>query len=48
LQFAYGLNDPIDPLQKAANTLSLLEGAMMVSKALSDDQFFDQATNCLQ
>jgi TetR/AcrR family transcriptional repressor of nem operon len=47
LQVAYKLNDPIDVERKAASTLSLLEGAMMVSKALGDNCFFDQATNGL-
>ena len=44
LQEAHKLHDPIDVVQKAAHTLSLLEGAMMVSKALDDYKFFDQAT----
>lgn len=48
LQVAHQLNDPSDVEQKAANTLSLLEGAMMVSKALGDNRFFDQATNGLR
>ena len=47
LQAAYKLNDAINVEQKAANTLSLLEGAMMVSKALGDNQFFDQAIDGL-
>jgi TetR/AcrR family transcriptional repressor of nem operon len=48
LQLAYKLNNPSDYQQKAANALSLLEGAMMVSNAVGDDHFFDQATNCLK
>jgi len=48
LQVAHQLNDPSDVEQKAANTLSLLEGAMMVSKALGDNRFFDQATDGLR
>ncbi len=48
LQVAHKLNDPIDVEQKAANTLSLLEGAMMVSKAVGDNHFFDQATSWLE
>jgi|TARA_R110000868_G_scaffold372107_3_gene635933 TetR/AcrR family transcriptional repressor of nem operon len=47
LQVAHKLNDPIDFEQKAANTMSLLEGAMMVSKAVGDNHFFEQATNWL-
>lgn len=47
LQVAHKLNNTIDIEQKAANTLSLLEGAMMVSKALDDNQFFDQAIDGL-
>jgi len=47
LQLAHKLNDPTDFEQKAANTLSLLEGAMMVSKAVGDNNFFEQATNWL-
>ena len=48
LQVVYQLNDPINVEQKAANTLSVLEGAMMVSKALGDNDFFDQATHKLK
>jgi TetR/AcrR family transcriptional repressor of nem operon len=48
LQVAHKLNSPIDVEQKAASTLSLLEGAMMVSKALGDNRFFEQATNSLK
>ena len=47
LQVAHKLDDPIGVEAKAANTLSLLEGAMMVSKALGDNHFFDQATDGL-
>jgi TetR/AcrR family transcriptional repressor of nem operon len=42
------LNDPVDVVQNAACTLSLLEGAMMVSKTLGDNHFFDQATHSVK
>jgi TetR/AcrR family transcriptional repressor of nem operon len=48
LQLAYKLTGVPDYQDKAANALSLLEGAIMVSKAVGDNQFFDQATNCLR
>jgi TetR/AcrR family transcriptional repressor of nem operon len=47
LQIAHKLDDVNDVEQKAAKTLSLLEGAMMISKALGDNHFFDQASNSL-
>jgi len=48
LKIAHKSGGSINVEQKAANTLSLLEGAMMVSKALGDNHFFDQAIDSLK
>jgi TetR/AcrR family transcriptional repressor of nem operon len=47
LQIAHKINDPVNVEQKAATTLSILEGAMMMSKALHENHFFEQATQHL-
>jgi len=44
LQAAHKANGEIDPAQAAITTVSLLEGAMMISKALNDHSYFKLAT----
>jgi len=44
LQAAHSVNGETDPAQAAIMTISLLEGAMMISKALNDHSYFESAT----
>lgn len=44
LQAAHSANGASDPVQAAIVTISLLEGAMMISKALGDHHYFESAT----
>jgi len=44
LTSAHSVNGEIDPARAAIVTISLLEGAMMISKALNDPHYFESAT----
>ena len=44
LQAAHKANGEADPAYAAITTVSLLEGAMMISKALNDHSYFKLAT----
>lgn len=44
LTAAYLANGDINPTQSAIQTVSLLEGAMMISKTLDDNSYFELAT----
>ena len=43
LRKAHTVNGAVDPAQAAITTISLLEGAMMISKALNDHSHFELA-----
>ncbi len=51
LKSAHSLQDQLSPqeaLIKAVHTVSLLEGAMMISKAVNDNDFFDHALESMK
>lgn len=44
LSAAHSVNGEINPQKAAIQTISMLEGAMMISKTLDDHSYFDLAT----